>query len=118
MNDYDNGNGLLLYLGAGTAYTYAANSNKSASFTMDTRTLFVSTRISGNLGLAINSGSLAYTSAGLTSMNSEYFRIGNDINELDSGLIGHVQEVIIYNSDKTSIVNDVKSNINTYYSIY
>ncbi len=48
--------------------------------------------------------------------NSDYFRIGNDPNEIDSGLIGHIQEVIIYNSDKTSIV--VKSNINTYYSIY
>ena len=119
LNDYDNANSIILYLGSSMAYTYSANMNLSQSFSMDTKTLFVSTRGNNSLGLAINGGTLVTSSApGLTTMNSEYFRIGNDVNEIDSGLIGHVQEVILYNSDKTSIIGNIKSNINTYYSIY
>ena len=117
-SDYDNQYSLILYLGGGTAYTLSSNLYIDDSFVLNTQTLFTSTRISGDLGIGINGGSLITASAGLGSMDSEYFRIGNDTNEIDSGLIGHVQEVIIYNSDKTSIISNVKTDINTYYSVY
>jgi hypothetical protein len=53
-----------------------------------------------------------------TSDASQIMTIGNSGKTANNYFEGNVQELIFYNTDKTSSKADIKSNINTYYSIY
>lgn len=66
--------------------------------------------------IAVNAGSTTTGNAGTSSMNLGIV-IGTGAGS-GNGLIGYIGEYIVYNSDKTSSMTAIRTNINNYYAAY
>ena len=67
--------------------------------------------------LAVN-GAPAITSATLQTDGFDDFRIGNKTATSTEFLNGNLQEVVIYETNKSSVRTGIETNINTFYNIY
>ena len=67
--------------------------------------------------LAVN-GATAITSATLETDGFDDFRIGNKSATSTEFLNGNLQEVVIYETNKSSVRAGIETNINTFYNIY
>jgi len=67
--------------------------------------------------LAVN-GATAITSATLQTDGFDDFRIGNKTATSTEFLNGNLQEVVIYETNKSSVRTGIETNINTFYNIY
>lgn len=93
-----------------TAYQYSNNTDLT-----NNQVLLTGMNASGTMSISKNGTILSSTSVALSYIPS-IGGIGKQ--NVSNYTLGHLQEIVYYNSDKSTNKTGIESNINTYYSIY
>jgi len=91
------------------------DTNLSITTNNGAQSLLVLNRTSGNIDLDVNANN-ANTAKAIDTININ--TLLNGYTGTSFALLGNMQEVIIYATDKSASKADIKTNVNTYYSIY
>jgi hypothetical protein len=112
------GSAEYLRSGSPNSNKYHLRNNNSINFTTDTTVQSLVYAANDTTSeLAVN-GATALTSTTLQTDEFNDLRIGQKNPTTTVFLNGNLQEVIIYETNKSSIRADIETNINTFYSIY
>lgn len=123
---YTNQNKIENYITSGTA-NYTLNQSPQTTDILSQHLVFMAIDADNSTAanrsvISINDQADFSTNTNLASPSTNnagtIMTIANAGVTVSSNFDGNIQEIIFYNTDKTSSKADIKSNINTYYSIY
>lgn len=116
--DYTTNGWVAIHRNGSNLSSYKASVPITDSWTANTTYLAYARLSGGSIYLTINGNSEVSGSGATNTINSNRLVLGIELLSSDSYLNGYEQEVILYASNQSGNSSGIRSNINTYYTIY
>lgn len=116
--DYISTGWVAVHVNGSNVSSYKDAVNALSGWTANTTYLGYARLSGSNVYLTANGASEASASGATNSINSNLLSLGKDVLSGDSYLNGYVTETILYISNQSSNSAAIRSNINSFYTIY